>query len=370
MAAAKASTQGFIAQKYLERPFLYDHRKFDLRVWACVASDLGSPSGLRIFVYREGYARTSSEAFTLPAPPTHEPIDEAAVARERLVHLTNYCMQVHGERCGAHEEGNCVSFNDLANSNPSINFREKVLPRLYSLVCDAVLASRKELLLGLREHGSGRNVCALLGYDFMITSSGQPFLIECNANPLLAAQNPWHDLLVTRMVDDYVSLINTQYFDHDPIAEQPRPSLDGVHVDDFGGSGFVLLAGRPTDAHPQPMFELTTIGGVQCIVRSEQEKRDAAAVEEPPPPAPPPAVAEVSSPSMSSPPPPYVVLSPEGSPSSGKLKLHLASSAIMHDAANAQARATERRLAAMRFAATHRAKAAASMPPTGVRTTR
>jgi len=73
---------------------------------------------------------------------------------------------------------------------------------------------------------------------------------------------------------------------------------------------------------------------------------------------------------MSSPPPPYVVLSPEGSPSSGKLKLHLASSAIMHDAANAQARATERRLAAMRFAATHRAKAAASMPPTGVRTTR
>ena len=76
MAAAKASTQGFIAQKYLERPFLYDHRKFDLRVWACVASDLGSPSGLRIFVYREGYARTSSEAFTLPEPPTHEPVDE------------------------------------------------------------------------------------------------------------------------------------------------------------------------------------------------------------------------------------------------------------------------------------------------------
>ena len=74
---------------------------------------------------------------------------------------------------------------------------------------------------------------------------------------------------------------------------------------------------------------------------------------------------EVSSPSMSSPPPPYVVLSPEGSPSSGKRSYILASSAIMHDAANA--RATERRLAARAAtAATHAAKAAASMPPTGV----
>lgn len=67
LSSARASTQGFIAQKYLEAPLLYDGRKFDLRVWAVCESDPGSQAGLRVYAYREGYARTSSEAFSLPA---------------------------------------------------------------------------------------------------------------------------------------------------------------------------------------------------------------------------------------------------------------------------------------------------------------
>ena len=74
-------------------------------------------------------------------------------------------MQVQSDQCGAHEEGNCVSFDevDAATRPTGVEFRARVLPRVYALVCDAALAARRELLLGLKEHGNGRAVCALLG---------------------------------------------------------------------------------------------------------------------------------------------------------------------------------------------------------------
>jgi len=105
MERAKASTHGFIIQKYLEAPLLYHGRKFDLRVWAICASDAGSQIGMRVYAFREGYARTSSEQVALPtadgrhargAPAgdgeTCRTVQEA-VRHEQMVHLTNYCMQ-------------------------------------------------------------------------------------------------------------------------------------------------------------------------------------------------------------------------------------------------------------------------------------
>lgn len=333
LADARTNVQGFIVQKYLEAPLLFEGRKFDLRVWAVIASDAGSQTGLRVYAYREGYARTSSEPFTLPSTdrtaaaaaedtteshPPHRTSrtpaaakDRAATSkdkwgsagmkekavpakdgylelatgvaarsedaqevkrRERLVHLTNWCMQVHGNNCGAYEEGNAISFADLERASQGIEFYETVLPRIYALIADAALAARKELVGGLKEHGGGRRVVQLFGYDFMITASGQPFLIECNANPLIAAQNPWHEQLVTRMVDDYVGLAaDGSFFDHAP-PPMPRPALDGSHVSEFEGSGFVLLAGRPTESHPTPAYQVATIGGELVLDRTEADR--------------------------------------------------------------------------------------------------
>jgi hypothetical protein len=260
---AKVSTQSFIFQKYLETPLLFHGRKFDLRVWAVLADDPKSPLGLRVYAYREGYARTSSELFDLSSREVSSVAGgtEEAAARHRLVHLTNYCQQIQGNNCSKYEEGNTASFDDIqASMDPEsgCRLREDVLPNVYALVADAVLAARKELVRGLHDYGNGRRVVALLGYDFMISASGQPFLIEVNANPLLAPQNQWHDLLVSRMVDDYVQLAGDATFQAEPPPSR-RPPLDGEHCQDFGGCGFILLVGQPTDIHPMARFEVSTV---------------------------------------------------------------------------------------------------------------
>ena len=70
---------------------------------------------------------------------------------------------------------------------------------MHQLVVDAVLAAHKELLdgrvaaarRGYAAANEPRSVCALMGYDFMMSES-QPYLIEVNANPYLGLQNEWH----------------------------------------------------------------------------------------------------------------------------------------------------------------------------------
>ena len=54
---------------------LYRDRKFDIRIWAVVTDDF------RIFVFKEGYLRTSSSEYDLKNT-------------DNFVHLTNQCLQV------------------------------------------------------------------------------------------------------------------------------------------------------------------------------------------------------------------------------------------------------------------------------------
>lgn len=63
----------FIIQKYLESPLLIDDRKFDIRVWVMLTQDC------RLFVFKEGYIRTSSSKFSL---------DRESITKPEI-HLTN-----------------------------------------------------------------------------------------------------------------------------------------------------------------------------------------------------------------------------------------------------------------------------------------
>jgi hypothetical protein len=47
----------WVVQKYIERPLLYQGRKFDIRMWVMVNWNLD------VFFYQEGYIRTSHEEY-------------------------------------------------------------------------------------------------------------------------------------------------------------------------------------------------------------------------------------------------------------------------------------------------------------------
>jgi hypothetical protein len=90
----KDSSQ-FIIQKYLERPFLYKKRKFDIRILSVVTQEG------ELFVYQTGYMRTSSYLYTLE--------DQ----KNKFIHLTNNCLQVLDQQYSAFEEGNTLPLSQM-----------------------------------------------------------------------------------------------------------------------------------------------------------------------------------------------------------------------------------------------------------------
>ena len=69
----------WVVQKYLERPLLLGGRKFDVRQYVLVTSDL------KVFMYKDSYVRTSSSLY------------DATNLADRSIHLTNDYVQKHLE---------------------------------------------------------------------------------------------------------------------------------------------------------------------------------------------------------------------------------------------------------------------------------
>ena len=88
---ASIEDEACVVQVYIEKPFLYKTRKFDIRIWAAVTDDF------RIFVHKHGYLRTSSNEYDLKTDNSN-------------IHLTNQCLQVKSDTSGSHEAGNTLMF--------------------------------------------------------------------------------------------------------------------------------------------------------------------------------------------------------------------------------------------------------------------
>jgi len=113
-----------IIQRYIEKPFLFEKRKFDIRCFALVTSINGI---IKAYYYHEGYLRTSSKDYSV-----HN--------LSKSVHLTNEAIQIKYEGFGKHEAGNKVSYTEFTKYllnyckenkiEPPINFKENILPQI------------------------------------------------------------------------------------------------------------------------------------------------------------------------------------------------------------------------------------------------
>lgn len=150
----------WVAQKYLERPLLYKERKFDIRIWALVTHRN------EVFFYKHGYMRTASDSYSLDNPNNY-------------VHLTNNCLQKHGENYGKHEPGNTLSLNalqeylDQNHGEFGVSVEKHIVPRMRDLIIDSFLSAKKSLNPNKR-----KNCFELFGYDFIIDEDFRTWLLE------------------------------------------------------------------------------------------------------------------------------------------------------------------------------------------------
>jgi hypothetical protein len=181
----------YVIQKYIERPMLYHSRKFDIRVWALFTGD-----DTKVYFYKRGYLRTSSDEFT------------TRINDNKAVHLTNNWFQQHLDNYGRFEDGNTLSFEkfqeylDETYPDLDINVYDHFLTRIKDIVIDVYLSGKDEFNKNKRDHWF-----ELFGFDFMIDEDFRVWLIEWNTNPYFGIPNKFIADLLPRMISEMFEII-------------------------------------------------------------------------------------------------------------------------------------------------------------------
>lgn len=189
---SSSSRKGWIVQSYLQSPLLISGRKFDIR---CYVLLLLINDDFHAYYYQDGYIRTSSKRYHLNC------------LNDREIHLTNDAIQKKSKSYGKHENGNKLTYQELdsvlLSQNPEI-FNEyphgvvnsHFIPQIKRQIIHSIKATKEQL-----KSSTIKKSFELLGYDFMIDSSLQTYLIEINSNPCLEFACPMLEELINSMIE-------------------------------------------------------------------------------------------------------------------------------------------------------------------------
>ena len=172
-----------LLQKYIEKPLLYNKRKFDMRTWVLLSHDM------KIYLFKEGHLKASSSEYNINS-------------KDAFVHLTNYSVQKYSEKFENYEIGNEISFDELQKSlylnyNLDIDIKKEIINKIGEIIILSLNSVKKKL-----NPYNKKGCFEIFGYDFMFDIDLNPFLIEINTNPGLEISSPLISKLVPRMIDD------------------------------------------------------------------------------------------------------------------------------------------------------------------------
>ena len=183
-----------IIQKYIERPFLYNGRKCDIRIWVLISHKMN------VYIFKEGHLKASSVNYN---------VDNY----NSFIHLTNYSLQKYNKNFSKYETGNEISFDTFQQyldtlGDKSFNFRELIIPKFKKIIELTAKSSRN--LINRKK----KNYCfELFGYDFMMDEDKNVFLIEINTNPGLEISSEIISILVPRMIEDTLRITVDDLFE-------------------------------------------------------------------------------------------------------------------------------------------------------------
>ncbi|CAD8103057.1 unnamed protein product [Paramecium sonneborni] len=190
-------TEQFVIQKYIEKPLLIKGRKFDIRTYVLITSNLG------FFFFKEGQLRLATEIFDVKK-------------QSNYVHLTNNAVQYTHPQYGKTEEGNQFNF-DQASQYFKIDFRKEVIQKLKQISL-LVFTSVK----GKINKYKRKNCFEVFGMDFILDVDFKPWLIEVNTNPSLEVTSKLLGSLFPRLIDDAFKLtIDRQFHQQKSLSKYP-----------------------------------------------------------------------------------------------------------------------------------------------------
>ncbi|XP_032054460.1 probable tubulin polyglutamylase TTLL9 [Aythya fuligula] len=179
----------YVAQQYIENPYLIGGRKFDLRVYVLVTSYIP----LKAWLYRDGFARFSNTRFTLNSIDDH------------YVHLTNVAVQKTARDYDP--EKGCKwmiqQLRQYLTAKHGAGSVEVLFADMDNIFIKSLQSVQKVII-------SDKHCFELYGYDILIDWNLKPWLLEVNASPSLIASSQEDYELKCHLLKDTLHIVDME----------------------------------------------------------------------------------------------------------------------------------------------------------------
>ncbi|RXN35600.1 tubulin polyglutamylase TTLL7 [Labeo rohita] len=170
----------FIVQEYLDKPFLMEGYKFDLRFYILVTSC----DPLRVFLYNDGLVRMGTEKYHTP---------NESNLNQLYMHLTNYSVNKHNENFERDETVDKGSKRSIGWFTEFLRINDYDVAKFWGdvseLVVKTLIVAEPHVLHAYRmcrpgqPPGSASGCFEVLGFDIILDRKLKPWLLEINRAP-------------------------------------------------------------------------------------------------------------------------------------------------------------------------------------------
>jgi len=188
-----------VACRYIDDPMLIDGHKFDLRIYVAVTS----MNPLRVYIYKEGLVRFATERYT------------KADLDNPFIHLTNYSVNKKNPKFKASAAGDSGSKWTLSALRQYFEAHDMDYNLLWAQIKDiavkTVISIESLVNAAIEMHVPHRSNCfELFGFDVLLDSSLQPWLLEVNLSPSLSCDTALDLRVKTQLIADLFTLVGVR----------------------------------------------------------------------------------------------------------------------------------------------------------------
>jgi tubulin polyglutamylase TTLL4 len=203
-----------IVQRYLDRPFLINESKFDLRVYVYVSSY----DPMRIYVFKDGLARFATCKYSMASRSLSN----------RFMHLTNYSVNKKNSAftpnsdetvCQGHKWGLQALWRYLKGKGIDV---DNLWESIKDVIIKTVISSESAVSSLMKAHVHNRWCChELFGFDIMLDDQLKPWVLEVNISPSLHSNSTLDENIKGQMVRDILNMAGFRL----PPATKPDETL-------------------------------------------------------------------------------------------------------------------------------------------------
>lgn len=204
------SAEHYIVQEYLDKPFLIDGYKCDLRIYVLMTAC----DPLRLFLFHDGLLRLGTEKYLMP---TESNIDQL------YMHLTNYSINKHSDNYEKVESPSSGSKRSLKFLNDYLRKNDHDVAFLWRNIVDIIvktlIVAQPHVLHAYRmcrpgqPPGSDSVSFEVLGFDIMLDRKLKPWLLEVNRSPSFGTDEKIDYQIKSSLLNDTFRLLNIRASD-------------------------------------------------------------------------------------------------------------------------------------------------------------